>query len=156
MSRRTRLVMFAPALAGVVALLVWGLSGLHDFGHYPGPYGKVLAKVAVPERKATDVVSSTTFDYRGFDTLGEEMILFVAALGLVVLLLSIGYVKHGGAPIFKGVKLGSVAVDPVVQALTLTDIVVSVTVVGLILALALNAYDEKGTVDPDELPEVKG
>jgi multicomponent Na+:H+ antiporter subunit C len=73
-----------------------------------------------------------------------------------VLLLSIGYVKHGGAPIFKGVALGSVAVDPVVQALTLTDVVVSVTVVGLILALALNAFDEKGTVDPDELPEVKG
>ena len=73
-----------------------------------------------------------------------------------VLLLSIGYVKHGGAPIFKGVKLGSVAVDPVVQSLTLTDIVVSVTVVGLILALALNSFDEKGTVDPDELPEVKG
>jgi multicomponent Na+:H+ antiporter subunit B len=86
MSRRARLVMFAPALAGVVALLVWGLTGLPDFGHYRGPYGKVLAKVAVPERKATDVVSSTTFDYRGFDTLGEEMILFVAALGLVVLL----------------------------------------------------------------------
>jgi multicomponent Na+:H+ antiporter subunit C len=73
-----------------------------------------------------------------------------------VLLLSIGYVKHGGAPIFKGVKLGSAAVDPVVQALTLTDVVVSVTVVGLILALAMNAFDEKGTVDPDELPEVKG
>jgi multicomponent Na+:H+ antiporter subunit C len=73
-----------------------------------------------------------------------------------VLLLSIGYVKHGGAPVFKGVKLGSVAVDPVVQALTLTDVVVSVTVVGLILALAMNAFDEKGTVDPDELPEVKG
>ena len=73
-----------------------------------------------------------------------------------VLLLSIGYVKHGGAPIFKGVELGSVAVDPVVQALTLTDVVVSVTVVGLILALAMNAFDEKGTVDPDELPEVKG
>jgi multicomponent Na+:H+ antiporter subunit B len=86
MSRRARLMMFAPALAGVVALLVWGFAGLPDFGHYRGPYGKVLAKVAVPERKATDIVSSTTFDYRGFDTLGEEMILFVAALGLVILL----------------------------------------------------------------------
>ena len=73
-----------------------------------------------------------------------------------VLLLSIGYVKHGGAPIFKVVKLGSGAVDPVVQSLTLTDIVVSVTVVGLILALALNAFDLRGTIDPDELPEVKG
>lgn len=86
MTRRVRLWLFAPALAGVLALLVWGFTGLPDFGHYRGPYGKVLAKVAVPERKATNVVASTTFDYRGFDTLGEEMILFTAALGLVILL----------------------------------------------------------------------
>lgn len=73
-----------------------------------------------------------------------------------VLLLSIGYVKHGGAPIFKGVKLGTTSVDPVVQALTLTDVVVSVTVLGLILALALDAHRQRGTVDPDELPELSG
>jgi multicomponent Na+:H+ antiporter subunit C len=73
-----------------------------------------------------------------------------------VLLLAIGYVNGGGAPIFKGVKLGTTAVDPVVQSLTLTDIVVSVTVVALILALALAAHKEVGTVDPDEIPELKG
>ena len=73
-----------------------------------------------------------------------------------VLLLSIGYVKHAGAPIFKGVKLGTPAVDPVVQSLTLTDIVVSVTVVALILALALDAHKQSGSVDPDELAELTG
>jgi multicomponent Na+:H+ antiporter subunit C len=73
-----------------------------------------------------------------------------------ILLLSIGYKKHGTAPIFKGVKLGTTSVDPVVQSLTLTDVVVSVTVVGLILALALNAYDKVKTVDPDELSELEG
>ena len=86
MSRRVRMWLFAPTLAGVAALLVWGFTGLPGFGHYRGVYGHLLAKVAVPERKATDIVSSTTFDYRGFDTLGEEIILFTAALGLVVLL----------------------------------------------------------------------
>ena len=86
MSRRARLWLLAPALVGTMALVVWGFTGLPDFGHYRGPYGKLLAKVALPERKATDIVASTTFDYRGFDTLGEEMILFTAALGLVVLL----------------------------------------------------------------------
>jgi multicomponent Na+:H+ antiporter subunit B len=85
-TRTARVWLFVPALAVMVGLLVWGLTGLPDFGHYRGPYGKVLAKVAVPERKATNVVASTTFDYRGFDTLVEEMILFTAALGLVVLL----------------------------------------------------------------------
>lgn len=73
-----------------------------------------------------------------------------------VLLLSVGYVKHGGAPIFKGTKLGIPGVDPVVQALTLTDIVVSVAVVALILALALDAHRLSGTVDPDGLADVKG
>jgi multicomponent Na+:H+ antiporter subunit C len=73
-----------------------------------------------------------------------------------LLLLAIGYVKHGGPPIFKGVKLGTTSVDPVVQALTLTDIVVSVTVIALILALALDVHKQAGTVDPDELREMSG
>ena len=73
-----------------------------------------------------------------------------------VLLLSIGYRDHGGAPIFKGVKLGTTSVDPIVQALALTDIVISVTVIALILALALDAHRKAGTVDPDKLPEMSG
>jgi multicomponent Na+:H+ antiporter subunit C len=73
-----------------------------------------------------------------------------------VLLLAIGYKQHAGAPIFKGVKLGTPAVDPVVQALTLTDIVVSVTVIALLLALALNVHDQSGKLDPDELAPMSG
>jgi len=73
-----------------------------------------------------------------------------------MLLLAIGYVKGGTAPIFKGVKLGTAAVDPVVQSLTLTDIVVSVTVLALILALALNIHKEIETMDPDEVVELQG
>ena len=73
-----------------------------------------------------------------------------------VLLLSVGYVKGGAAPIFKGIELGTTAVDPVVQALALTDIVVSVAVVALILALALDAHRIAGTVNPDELTEISG
>jgi multicomponent Na+:H+ antiporter subunit C len=73
-----------------------------------------------------------------------------------VLLLAVGYVEGGGPPIFKGVKLGTTAVDPVVQSLALTDIVVSVTVLALILALTLDVHREAGTVDPDELAELRG
>jgi multicomponent Na+:H+ antiporter subunit C len=73
-----------------------------------------------------------------------------------VLLLAIGYVDGGGPPIFKGVKLGTTAVDPVVQSLALTDIVVSVTVLALILALALDVHKEIGTIDPDEIVEMEG
>jgi multicomponent Na+:H+ antiporter subunit C len=73
-----------------------------------------------------------------------------------VLLLAIGYRNKATAPIFRGIHVGHPAVDPVVQALTLTDIVVSVTVLALILALALDVHRHAGTVDPDEIAELHG
>jgi multicomponent Na+:H+ antiporter subunit C len=73
-----------------------------------------------------------------------------------VLLLAIGYKHRGTAPVFYGVPVGIRAVDPVVQALTLTDIVVSVTVVALILALALDVHRRSNTVDPDEIAAFEG
>ncbi len=82
--------------------------------------------------------------------------LTVAQSSTYLLLLAIGYVRGGGPPIFKGVKLGTTAVDPVVQALTLTDVVVSVTVIALVLALALDVHKQAGTVDPDEIQEMSG
>jgi multicomponent Na+:H+ antiporter subunit B len=86
MTRRIRLAIFAPALAGFAALLYWGLVGLPSFGDYRGPYGFVLNRVALPERHTTNVVAATVFDYRGFDTMGEELILFSAVVGVVLLL----------------------------------------------------------------------
>jgi multicomponent Na+:H+ antiporter subunit C len=73
-----------------------------------------------------------------------------------ILLLAIGYKRGGTAPIFKGIPLGRKAVDPVVQALTLTDIVVSVTVVALILSLALDVHKRGRSLDPDEVAELRG
>jgi multicomponent Na+:H+ antiporter subunit C len=73
-----------------------------------------------------------------------------------ILLLVIGNRVHAGAPIFSGVPLGTRAVDPVVQSLTLTDVVVSVTVIALILALALDVHRDTGSVDPDEISTLSG
>ena len=80
----------------------------------------------------------------------------VAQSSTYVLLLSIGYVNRGTAPIFADVPKGTRAVDPVVQALTLTDVVVSVTVAALLLALAIQAQRQTDTTDPDELAEMHG
>jgi multicomponent Na+:H+ antiporter subunit C len=82
--------------------------------------------------------------------------LSVAQSSTYVLLLSVGYVEGGTAPIFKDVKPGTKAVDPVVQALTLTDIVVSVTVAALLLALAILGKRHAGTMHPDELHPMRG
>jgi multicomponent Na+:H+ antiporter subunit B len=86
MTRRFRLGLFAVSTAGLGALLLWGVAGLPDFGHYHGAYGRLLNSVAVDERHTTNVVIAVTFDYRGFDTLGEEFILFGSVMGVALLL----------------------------------------------------------------------
>ena len=77
---------FLAAGTGFAAFFLWGLSGLPGFGSYPGPYGPAILRVAVAQTQATGVVSAINFDYRGFDTVGEEFILFAAAAGVSVVL----------------------------------------------------------------------
>jgi multicomponent Na+:H+ antiporter subunit B len=86
MTRQLRIGIFALSATGLAALLLWAVAGLPDFGHYRGPYGKVLNRVAVGERHATNVVAAVTFDYRGVDTMGEEFILFASVMGVALLL----------------------------------------------------------------------
>ena len=73
-----------------------------------------------------------------------------------VFLLGIGYRSGGKAPVFADIALGTRTVDPVVQALTLVDIVVQATVTALLLGLAVQAHKRFGTVDPDELSALRG
>jgi multicomponent Na+:H+ antiporter subunit C len=73
-----------------------------------------------------------------------------------VLLLSIGYQAGAGPPVFANVPVGTPAVDPVVQALTLTDIVVGATVTALLLALAAQVHKHLHTLDPGALRPMQG
>jgi multicomponent Na+:H+ antiporter subunit C len=82
--------------------------------------------------------------------------LSVSQSSTYVLLLAIGYRAGATAPVFKDVPVGTPAVDPVVQALTLTDVVVGVTVMALLLALVVREYERFGTIDPDELRALRG
>jgi multicomponent Na+:H+ antiporter subunit B len=86
MSARGRKVVVLVGGLGFAAIFLWGVSGLPPAGEYHGPYGIVLNQVAVSERHATDVVTAVNFDYRGFDTLGEEFILFASVIGVALLL----------------------------------------------------------------------
>jgi multicomponent Na+:H+ antiporter subunit B len=86
MSDCIRIIVFLVAAAGFAALLLWGLLGLPAFGAYQGPYGDIINAVAIGERHLTNMASTINFDYRGFDTLGEEYILFAAVTGLALLL----------------------------------------------------------------------
>ncbi len=69
-----------------------------------------------------------------------------------LVLLAIGFRNlPAEAPIFSDVAPGTPAVDPIVHALTLTDIVVGATVTALLLALTLNIHRKRGSVDPETL-----
>jgi multicomponent Na+:H+ antiporter subunit C len=72
-----------------------------------------------------------------------------------VVLLSIGFRTGATAPIFLNLPPGTRAVDPVVQALTLTDVVVGVTVSALLLALAVQIHKRSGTLDPNGLTSLR-
>jgi multicomponent Na+:H+ antiporter subunit B len=90
-SRRTlRGLVALPGLGVFGALLAWGASGLDPFGHFHGFYGQLLNAIALPQRHTTNTVTAIVFDYRGIDTMGEELILFAAVVGVVLLLRDTG------------------------------------------------------------------
>jgi len=73
-----------------------------------------------------------------------------------VLLLAIGWRNDALAPIYVDIPPNARVVDPVVQALTLTDVVVEATVVAVLLALTVQAHKRFGTCDPDALGALRG
>jgi multicomponent Na+:H+ antiporter subunit C len=82
--------------------------------------------------------------------------LIVVQSSTYVLLLGVGYVTGAVSPYFFDVPVHTPAVDPVVQALALTDVVVEAAVTALLLALAVQAHKRFGTLDPQELVQLKG
>lgn len=86
----------------------------------------------------------------------QIMCLIVVQSSTYVLLLAVGYKWAGAAPYFSDIPQHTRVVDPVVQALALTDIVVEAAVTALLLAFAIQAYKRFGTLDPQELSQLKG
>jgi multicomponent Na+:H+ antiporter subunit C len=82
--------------------------------------------------------------------------LIVVQSSTYVLLLGVGYVTGGAAPYFFDIPLHTRAVDPVVQALALTDVVVEAAVTALLLSFAIQAHKRFGTLDPQELTSLRG
>jgi multicomponent Na+:H+ antiporter subunit C len=72
-----------------------------------------------------------------------------------ILLLAVGYREDGAAPVFIDIPPNTPAVDPVVQALTLTDVVVGGAVTALLLAIAVQLHKHLNTLDPDELDPLR-
>jgi multicomponent Na+:H+ antiporter subunit B len=86
MTPKTRLRIFLPFGLLFLGLYCFAARNLPTWGDYRGPYGTYITNLTVYERHATDVVNAINYDYRAFDTLGEEFILFTAVLGVMLLL----------------------------------------------------------------------
>jgi multicomponent Na+:H+ antiporter subunit B len=86
MKRKHRLLLFLVGAVGAAFVYGMGVRNMPPWGQYRGPYGDMIARLAVYQRHATDTVNAITYDYRGFDTLGEEFILFSAVTGVMLLL----------------------------------------------------------------------
>jgi multicomponent Na+:H+ antiporter subunit C len=78
--------------------------------------------------------------------------LSVAQSATDVLILEIGYVNGGHAPVFVNLPTHpGPTVDAIMQALSLTDVVLGAAVSALLLALAVQIHKRTGTLDPDLL-----
>ncbi|OQX72341.1 MAG: cation:proton antiporter [Bacteroidetes bacterium 4484_249] len=77
--------------------------------------------------------------------------------GIHLLLVSIGYLKEGTAPIFSPgfENAASKMVDPVPQALVLTAIVIGFAVTAVALSLVIRLYRHHDTLHIDEIKNLK-
>ncbi len=77
-------------------------------------------------------------------------------LGVHVVMLSIGYINGGTAPIIESLSdTGTTYVDPVPQALVLTAIVIGLGITAFMLTYAVNMYEKKGSLHIDKYEELK-
>jgi multicomponent Na+:H+ antiporter subunit B len=85
-----RLGLFLAAGAVFAGIFAVALAGLHPVGQAQGlpaeSYGNTINAIVVPERHISDAVTAINFDIRGFDTLGEEFILFASVMAVLLLL----------------------------------------------------------------------
>lgn len=76
--------------------------------------------------------------------------------GIFILLICMGYIRGGTAPIFSKTGLNpALMVDPIPQALVLTAIVIGVATLALALSLAIKLYHHYGTLDMRKIRELK-
>ena len=88
MPRTVRLILFLVSMGGVAVALPFVVAAMPEFGAHPLPYGDFINHAAPAQRHVTNMVTAVNFDYRGFDTLGEEIMLLAAVTGTAVLLRS--------------------------------------------------------------------
>lgn len=85
MSVRIRAWVYVISAVILFGTMMVAIGGLPPFGSFSGPYTDMLLQIATLERSVYNVPTAVNFDYRGFDTLGEEFIFFTSVSGVLFL-----------------------------------------------------------------------
>jgi len=118
------------------------MSFLNNYIYYIGAFGLILIGLYIILTKHNLI----------------KMIIGISIMdtGVNLLLIAIGYIKKGTAPIFSKTGLNPQnMVDPVPQALVLTAIVIGVAVLAMALSLAIRLYQHYGTLNMRKIKEQK-
>jgi len=82
---RVRTWVYVTSAVVVFGVLLYASGGLPPFGSFSGAYTDYILRVATVERSVLNMPTAINFDYRGFDTLGEEFIFFASVSGVLLL-----------------------------------------------------------------------
>lgn len=83
MSVRIRTIVYVVSAVVAFGTLMYAATGLPPFGSFSGPYTGMLLRMATMERHVYNIPTAVNFDYRAFDTLGEEFIFFTSVAGVL-------------------------------------------------------------------------
>lgn len=86
MKPHVRSVFFIVFGALAFGVLMYAASGLPQFGTFSGAYSAFLLRTGTMARSIENIATAVNFDYRGFDTLGEEFIFFTSVTGVLFML----------------------------------------------------------------------
>jgi multicomponent Na+:H+ antiporter subunit B len=86
MSPRTRTVVFVIFAAIGFGVLLYSAVLLPQFGAFSGAYSSFLLRTGTMARSIENIATAVNFDYRGFDTMGEEFIFFTSVTGVLFML----------------------------------------------------------------------
>ena len=86
MARQGRRWLFFVAAAALAWTFALAYLPVAKSGAVESHYGNLVNLVSFTERRITDSVTAVNFDIRGFDTLGEEFILFTSVIGTLLLM----------------------------------------------------------------------
>jgi multicomponent Na+:H+ antiporter subunit B len=137
---RLRTIVFALAALCLAPAVFRVASAMPTFGAHPLPYGDAINAAAPFQRHVSNMVSAVNFDYRGFDTLGEEFMLLCAVTGTTILL-------RGNRGEGLGIRAGRVEgrpVRPTSEAITLVCRIFGSTTLLFGLYIALHAMTTPG------------